>query len=432
MNRFSKHLDSDTKDRKYNINKFRLDEDYDFIIELINTLDGFLTRKTDDELTHQLLNPKIRQDWVTLMAQIYYACTTFVGTPQAEIEYDKLTYLGLILRLKNIESRIIDVSLKMSDTYQYLARLYGNGYQNEISKIVDRLVNLGYINEKDKEEEKTERMNLEDNFINKSNILLRHALYATEHEINGYSSGCINYLSKVLLSDDKELKELTVSVIRNYCKTFYTPTFLTNLRHEAVKLMGGKKYTHVERENWIDLLTNEDKFIKLGKLGNALEEYTKNSAEDARFEFYGEDRCKILDDNPMLMDIMLSVNYGLELFDLEGALNNYNLLFALNENNLQLFCEMILRRNVMLGMIEPELKKEFEEWLNPVEQKKDNTEVQNSVANNSSVINEKQGAFLEDDIDRNLVIRNINIAHADQVIVDNKGKTAYYSYGKEK
>ena len=166
-----------------------------------------------------------------------------------------------------------------------------------------------------------------------------------------------------LIREGKELRELTVNVIRDYCKTFYTQKFLTNLRHEAVRLMGGEKYTRVTPENWIDLLTNEDKLIELGKKRLALKEYQNSKADDARFEFYGEDRCKILDDSTELMDVMLSVNYGLELFDLEGALNNYNLLSALNESNQDLFCEMFLRRNVMLGMIEPELKERFEQWI---------------------------------------------------------------------
>lgn len=166
-----------------------------------------------------------------------------------------------------------------------------------------------------------------------------------------------------LIRDGKKLRELTVQTIREYCKTFYKPKLLKDLHHEAVRLMGGNKYSHVERENWVDLIANEDKIVELGKNGHALEEYLKSPAEDPRFEFYGEDRCKTLDNSTELMDIMLRVNYGLELFDLEGALNNYNLLSSLNESNQDLFCEMFLRRNVILGLIEPELKEEFEHWL---------------------------------------------------------------------
>lgn len=166
-----------------------------------------------------------------------------------------------------------------------------------------------------------------------------------------------------LIRDGKKLRELTVQTIREYCKTFYKPKLLKDLHHEAVRLMGGNKYSHVERENWVDLIANEDKIVELGKNGHALEEYLKSPAEDPRFEFYGEDRCKTLDNSTELMDIMLRVNYGLELFDLEGALNNYNLLSSLNESNQDLFCEMFLRRNVMLGLIEPELKERFEQWI---------------------------------------------------------------------
>lgn len=167
-----------------------------------------------------------------------------------------------------------------------------------------------------------------------------------------------------LIREGKELREQTVCSIREYCRTSYKPKLLRDLRHEAVRLMGDNKYSHVSQENWKDLLKNEDKIIELGKNGQAFEEYKRSKAEDARFEFYGEDRCKILDDDTGLMDIMLKVNHGLELFDLEGAIVTYDLLSALNESNLELFCEMFLRRNVMLGMIEPELKNEFEKWLN--------------------------------------------------------------------
>lgn len=325
----------------------------------MTNLEKLIKNDNNTEIALLLQNPDILQMWMLVESNI----TDIEIGKEISREKGLESYLNYMLRIRDIEKNYKDLGNTYFKAYQDVLGQYGGWLMGDwiSSEALDFYLEQDYaIRDK----------NINKEFLQKTNsqsLNSRGNTYDALSDIRDVLTSIIvsgHEKLKTIVPDDKELKELTVSVIRNYCKTFYTPTFLTNLRHEAVKLMGGKKYTHVERENWIDLLTNEDKFIKLGKLGNALEEYTKNSAEDARFEFYGEDRCKILDDNPMLMDIMLSVNYGLELFDLEGALNNYNLLFALNENNLQLFCEMILRRNVMLGMIEPELKKEFDAWLN--------------------------------------------------------------------
>lgn len=377
---------------------------YACVVGTMVNLEKLIKNDRKTEITILLQDPEILEMWMLVESNI----ADIEKGKELSKQKGQEAYLNYLLMVRDISQRYKELGNRYLKAFtdvinQYDGWIIGDWITDEG---VDFYLEQGYS---------LEGYDISRDFlheINKQSLNARGETYGALSKIQRVIFSVIasgHNALKSIVPDDKELKELTTNFIRDYCKTFYTQKFQANLRHEAVRLMGGEKYTRVTPENWIDLLTNEDKLIELGKGRLALIEYQNSKADDARFEFYGEDRCKILDDSNDLMDIMLRVNYGLELFDLQVALDSYNLLSALNENNLFLFSEMFLRRNVMLGMIEPLLKDKFERWIKGGEERTDSatattdsTRTEAEEFSTDSLIR-----FVFDDNDREKVIKGL-------------------------
>jgi hypothetical protein len=81
-------------------------------------------------------------------------------------------------------------------------------------------------------------------------------------------------------------------------------------------------------------------------------------------EHWGEDMKKQMDENSELMQLIYSSCRTDELFDLRMVDDIQRFISLLNSNNLSIFYDIIVRRNLIQCEMFPELKKQHEEWLN--------------------------------------------------------------------
>lgn len=93
--------------------------------------------------------------------------------------------------------------------------------------------------------------------------------------------------------------------------------------------------------------------------------------EDKRFEHLDEDKRKQWTDNYSLLQKIKDACIDDELFDVRLSVETHNLLSSLNEDNLDLFYELVLRRNILHREMYPEkLKDKYEEWVNSSEERR--------------------------------------------------------------
>jgi hypothetical protein len=112
---------------------------------------------------------------------------------------------------------------------------------------------------------------------------------------------------------------------------------------------------------WGKVMEEEDDLYDLA-ISNQLEDN-----KEKRFVIVNEEKRKQLTDNALLLKIIKSTAIDGELFNIRISVENKNLLSSLNADNLDLFYELILRRNIIQREMFPELKKKHDERLNNIE-----------------------------------------------------------------
>ena len=110
---------------------------------------------------------------------------------------------------------------------------------------------------------------------------------------------------------------------------------------------------------WGQVMDVEDELFDLAISGQLL------GNKDKRFEHIDEAQRKLWTDNyPLLQKIKTTCLDG-ELFDIRLSIETHNLLSSLNADNLDLFYELVLRRNIIQRRMFPgELESIYDEWLN--------------------------------------------------------------------
>ena len=90
--------------------------------------------------------------------------------------------------------------------------------------------------------------------------------------------------------------------------------------------------------------------------------------EENRLEFITASRDQLTDNYALLQKIKIT-SYDEELFDIKLSVIVHQLLSSLNADNLDLFYELVLRRNIIHREMFPgKLGPKYEEWLNKTEE----------------------------------------------------------------
>ncbi len=120
----------------------------------------------------------------------------------------------------------------------------------------------------------------------------------------------------------------------------------------------------VDEYVWGLVMKNEDDLFQLANSKKLV------NNDDYCFEGISDEDKIQMTDNYSLLDKIKSTCIDEELFDVRRSIEDKNLLFYLNEDNLELFCKLVLRRNIIHREMYPKiLGDKYKEWLNPSENK---------------------------------------------------------------
>jgi hypothetical protein len=111
-------------------------------------------------------------------------------------------------------------------------------------------------------------------------------------------------------------------------------------------------------ELWGELLAADEEALSLAKRRQLAD------CDTTKQEHWGEDMKKQMDENSELMQLIYSSCRTDELFDLRMVYDIQRFISLLNSDNLSIFYDIIVRRNLIQCEMFPELKSQHEEWLN--------------------------------------------------------------------
>ena len=133
---------------------------------------------------------------------------------------------------------------------------------------------------------------------------------------------------------------------------------------KTAQLLKPSRNELLDSKIWGTVMEREDDFYDL-TISNLLEDN-----KEKRFEFIDKEKRKQLTENALLLKTIKSNAIDGELFDIRLSVETNNLISSLNADNLNLFYELILRRNIIQREMYPEkLKAKYEEWVNPSEKR---------------------------------------------------------------
>jgi hypothetical protein len=113
-------------------------------------------------------------------------------------------------------------------------------------------------------------------------------------------------------------------------------------------------------ELWSDMLDADENALNKAKMQLLAD------CKETRQEHWGEDMKRQMDENGRLMQQILSSCRSDELFDFGKAENIQPFIELLTTDNIEMFYEIIVRRNLIQCEMFPELKEQHEAWLNHV------------------------------------------------------------------
>lgn len=127
-------------------------------------------------------------------------------------------------------------------------------------------------------------------------------------------------------------------------------------------------------ELWGELLATDEEALNLAKRKGLAD------CDTAKQEHWGEDMKKQMDENSELMQLIYSSCRTDELFDLRMVDDVQRFISLLTPDNLSMFYDIIVRRNLIQCEMFPELKTQHEEWL-----ERDNGGLDNSEESNGNL-----------------------------------------------
>lgn len=149
----------------------------------------------------------------------------------------------------------------------------------------------------------------------------------------------------------------------------YTKEVGSNVERDLKKTaqeLKPSRSSHLNPDVWGEVMKKEDELFDLaikGKLGEV---------EEKRFENISATKEQLMDNFSLLQKIKTTCLDG-ELFDIRLCVETHQLLSSLNSENLDLFYELVLRRNIIQREMFPdELRAKYDEWVNPPREQQTN------------------------------------------------------------
>ena len=329
-------------------------------------------------------DPQIIDGWLCLVRAI--SKIEIWGEPNDDTEWEDRTetYVAYLLTLREYYIKYQDLYTAYYEPLKelldgYVGWLGGNcvstegiealiadQYEKDIEDVEDFKKHLSNLNSKSLKTRTSVYLTLSDIF----NILIA-VMDRGEQAVIDLKPSFEDYAKAI----DDDLKEWSFS---------FGSSLFKEMKEDLNRHFKTRRTDPYTPELWGDMLRADEDALNM-----AMKQELAN-CNDAKQEHWGEDMKKQMDENFELMHLIYSSCYTEELFDIRKGDNSQQFIQLLTPDNLALFYDIIVRRNLIQREMFPEqLGPVYEEWLNPSEE-------QHQEENEDTILSEARQSKLDE------------------------------------
>ena len=196
--------------------------------------------------------------------------------------------------------------------------------------------------------------------LNKKSIIARSASYKTLYELYRILMAIMERGMDIVLSHRPTSEELTDAFYKDMkgdTRT-YGERILRVMKEDLNRHYKVNRTDPYTPELWGELLNADEETLMMASKGELLK------CDDVKQEHWGERKKEKMMENGELMRYIVSMCSTDELFDFAKAESEHKFVRLLTADNLALFSEIIIRRNLIQCEMNPKLKAQHDKWLN--------------------------------------------------------------------
>lgn len=310
-------------------------------------------------------NPQIIEAWLQLVRII---CKIEVwSAPEDDTKWEERTetYVEYLLTLRELYLNYQRLYTAYYDSLKKLLDGYGEWLEGKCvcSESLEALKADQY--EQDLEE--VEDLNLFIEYINDNSHKARFALYDTLSDIMTLLLSVMNRGGQKIIDMNPSIVDFAKAIdddLREWTFSF-RETMFEDMKEDLTRHFKPYRTAPYTPELWGELLSaDEDALLKASK-------HELAQCDAIKQEHWGEDMKEQMDKNGELMRLIYSSCRTEKLFDLRNVGDVQLFIELLTPDNLEMFYDIILRRNLIQCEMFPELKAQHDKWLEGEEEQPD-------------------------------------------------------------
>ena len=351
------------------LHRDEIDSLMSFLHKQIEEIDSY----SDKSLFFQ--NPKIFEGWLDLVRTIKKIETWEATEDKTKWEDRTETYVAYILTLR-------EYFLKYHTLYYT--------YFGQIRKIINEYGDTQdeyFISSDAKEILLAEKdlLDLDDvtqflTDLNSSSLDTRYSVFKTLSKVFDFLSELLDNGLIILMELNPSIDDFAKAIdddLREWTFSF-GESILKGMKEELNRHFKEYRTAPYTPELWGQLLDADEDALNMAK--------RQATCDDVKQEHWGEDMKTQMDENSNLMQLIYSSCRTDELFDMRKVVDIQRFISLLTPDNLSVFYDIIVRRNLIQCEMFPELKEQHEEWLNNAnEQPEENNDTRMDSARQSKL-----------------------------------------------
>lgn len=345
-----------------------------FLYHQLEEIDNY----SDKSLFFQ--NPQIFEGWLALVRAIEKIETWEAAEDKTKWEDRTETYVTYLLTLREYYFKYQKL---YKDYYEQLSKLlecYGGWLEGDCIS-ADGIEALSADNYCDDLED-VDDIILRLNNLNRDSLHARSAVHSILTDILAILMPVMNRGALKITGMNPTIEDFAKAIDDDLreCTFSFGKSMFKDMKEDLNRHYKTYRTAPYTPELWGDLLAADEEALSLAKRKQLAD------CDTTKQEHWGEDMKKQMDENSELMQLIYSSCRTDELFDLRMVDDIQRFISLLTPENLSIFYDIIVRRNLIQCEMFPELKVQHEAWLNKVnEPPEEDAEIGLSIARQSKL-----------------------------------------------
>lgn len=348
----------------------------------IRSLMSFLEKEIEEiedypEKSLFFQNPQIIEAWLQLVRII--SKIEFWGIPEDDTEWENRTetYVAYLLTLRDLHQNYQNLYRLFYNPLKKLLDGYGEWLEGKCvsSESLEALISDQY----EQDLEGVEDISLFIEQINNNSHKARFAIYDTLSDILTLLLSVMNRGGQKVIDMNPSIEDFARAIeddLKEWTYSFGKSIF-EDMKENLTRHFKEYRTAPYTPELWGEMLSADESALLMASKQQLA------SCDAVKQEHWGEDMRLKMDENGELMYLIYSSCRTERLFDLRRVDSSPKIISLLTPDNLSMFYDIIVRRNLIQCEMFPELKEKHEEWLNGAEENKEEDSGDDSILSNA-------------------------------------------------